>query len=46
MIFSLQKMPWFHLIFFPQNFHTRKLGEIKVFFAVFEIGERVSFLLL
>ena len=45
-IFSLCKIPKYHLIFwyvnfvekhsiFPQNFHTRKLGEISVFYAVF-----------
>ena len=37
---TLRKIPLFHLVFccgkcaFPRNFHTRKLGEITVFYAV------------
>ena len=34
--YLLRKIPKFHLIncVFPQNFHTRKLGEVSVFYAV------------
>ena len=40
--FTLRKIPWFCLIFwygncaFPQNFHTRKVGEITVVYAVLQ----------
>ena len=31
----LRKMPYFHQISFPQNFHSRNFGEITVFYVVF-----------
>ena len=40
--FTLRKIPWFHLTFwygncaFPQNFHTKKVGEITVVYAVLQ----------
>ena len=50
-IYTLRKIPLFHLIrpklsgncAFPQNFHTRKSGEITVFFLVTTILKMNSF---